>query len=112
MAGPHDLMTPSSFEPLDRPVRAAFVGLGRVYGLNARGYFNNSDVEVVAIVDPSEERRAQRQADWPEARAFGSIDDLASSGVQLDAVEVLLPIALHEEGAIRCLESGWHVNLQ
>lgn len=105
-------VTPIDFTPLNRPVRAAFVGLGRVYDLNARGYFNNSDVEVVALVDPSEERREQRQADWPEARAFRSIDDLASSGVQLDAVEVLLPIALHEEGAIHCLESGWHVNLQ
>ena len=57
-----------SFTPYDRPVRAAFVGLGRIYDLNMRAYVDNPDVEVVALVDPSEERREQRQRDWPEAR--------------------------------------------
>jgi predicted dehydrogenase len=108
----NESVTPLSFTPFDRPIRAAFVGLGRVYDLNVRGYLGNDDVQVVAIVDPSDERRAQRHGDWPHARAFASIDELASSGVQLDAVEVLLPIALHEGGVVQCLESGWHVNLQ
>ena len=56
-----------TFTPYNRPVRAAFVGLGRIYDLNMRAYVDNPDVEVVALVDPSEERRAQRQADWPAA---------------------------------------------
>ena len=47
-----------NFTPYDRPVRAAFVGLGRIYDLNVRAYLDNPDVEVVALVDPSEERRA------------------------------------------------------
>ena len=102
----------SRFTPIDRPIRAAFVGLGRIYDLNVRGYVDNNDVEVVALVDPSEERRAQRQADWPEARTFASIDELASSDLDIDAVEVLLPIALHEEGVTQCLDHHWHVNLQ
>ena len=50
-----------SFVPYDRPVRAAFIGLGRIYDLNVGGYLDNPDVEVVALVDPSEERRAQRR---------------------------------------------------
>ena len=41
-----------SFTPYDRPVRAAFVGLGRIYDLNMRAYLDNPDVEVVALVDP------------------------------------------------------------
>ena len=49
-----------TFVPYDRPVRAAFIGLGRIYDLNVRAYAGNPDVEVVALVDPSEERRAQR----------------------------------------------------
>jgi predicted dehydrogenase len=101
-----------SLVPYDRPVRAAFVGLGRIYDLNMRAYVDNSDVEVVALVDPSEERRHQRQADWPEARTFESVADLAASGLEVDAVEALLPIPLHVEGVIELLESGWHVNLQ
>jgi predicted dehydrogenase len=101
-----------SFVPYDRPVRAAFIGLGRIYDLNVRGYLDNPDVDVVALVDPSEERRLQRQADWPEARTFASVAELASSGIEVDAAEVLLPIPLHAEGVVEMLGFGWHVNLQ
>ena len=101
-----------TFAPFDRAVRAAFVGLGRIYDLNMRAYVDNPDVEVVALVDPSEERRAQRQADWPAARTFASVAELAASGLEVDAVEALLPIPLHVEGVIELLGHGWHVNLQ
>jgi len=98
--------------PSDRPVRAAFIGLGRIYDLNVRGYLDNPDVEVVALVDPSEERRAQRQADWPRARTFASAAELAASGIEVDAAEVLLPIPLHADGVAEMLDFGWHINLQ
>jgi predicted dehydrogenase len=101
-----------SFTPYDRPVRAAFVGLGRIYDLNMLAYVDNPDVEVVALVDPSEERRAQRQTDWPEARTFASAAELAASGLEVDAVEALLPVPLHVDGVTELLGSGWHVNLQ
>ena len=101
-----------TFHPYDRPVRAAFVGLGRIYDLNMRAYAGNPDVEVVAVVDPSEERRAQRLADWPGARAFSSVEELAASGLEVDAVEGLLPIPLHVGGVIELFSHGWHVNLQ
>ena len=101
-----------TFVPYDRPVRAAFIGLGRIYDLNVRAYTGNPDVEVVALVDPSEERRAQRHADWPAARAFASAAELASSGIQVDAAEVLLPAPLHADGVVEMLGFGWHVNMQ
>jgi predicted dehydrogenase len=101
-----------SFSPYERPVRAAFVGLGRIYDLNMRAYVDNPDVEVVALVDPSEERRDQRQGDWPDAHAFASAAELAGSGLEVDAVEALLPIPLHTEGVVELLGYGWHVNLQ
>ena len=101
-----------TFVPYDRPVRAAFVGLGRIYDLNMRAYLDNPDVEVVALVDPSDERRVERQADWPAAATFGSVAELAASGLEVDAVEGLLPIPLHTEGVIELLDHGWHVNLQ
>jgi predicted dehydrogenase len=101
-----------TFAPYHRPVRAAFVGLGRIYDLNMRAYVDNPDVEVVALVDPSEERRDQRQADWPGARTFGSVEELAASGLEVDTVEALLPIPLHVDGVINLLGHGWHVNLQ
>ena len=101
-----------TFVPYDRPVRAAFIGLGRIYDLNVRAYAGNPDVEVVALVDPSGERRAQRQADWPAARTFASAAALASSGIRVDAAEVLLPAPLHADGVVEMLGFGWHVNMQ
>jgi predicted dehydrogenase len=100
------------FEPFKGPVRAAFIGLGRIYDLNVRGYLDNPDVEVVALVDRSDERRRQRRADWPEARTFASLSELAASGLEVDVVEVLLPIPLHADGVVEMLRNGWHVNLQ
>jgi len=101
-----------AFTPYNRPVRVAFVGLGRVYDLNVRAYLGTPDVEVVALVDPSADRRAQRQADWPGAAAFPSAAELAASGVKVDAVEALLPAYLHADGVTELLGYGWHVNSQ
>jgi predicted dehydrogenase len=98
--------------PLERRVRAAFVGLGRIYDLNKLAYVENDDVEVVAIVDPREQRRRQRSGDWPNAQVFSSTGELAASGLAVDAVELLTPIVAHEEGVVSCLEHGWHVNCQ
>ena len=96
----------------DRPIRLAIVGLGRVYDLNVLAYLDNPDVEIVALVDPSEDRRAARGAHWPGAATFASIDELAASSIELDAVEALLPIAEHARGVAALAASGWHVNLQ
>ncbi len=101
-----------TFTPYDRPVRAAFVGLGRVYDLNVRAYLDNPDVEIVALVDQIDERRAQRGADWPAAKTFASAAELAASGPEVDAVEVLLPTPLHDDAVVELLGYGWHVNLQ
>src|SRR5207244_13615053 len=98
----HRLVTSraTSFSPYERRVPGAFVGLGRIYDLNMRAYVENPDVEVVALVDPSEERREQRQGDWPDARTFASAAELAASGLEVDTVEALLPIPLHAEGVV------------
>ncbi len=102
----------TQFEPYDRPVRVAFAGLGRIYDLNVRGYLGNPDAEVVALVDPNPDRRAERQADWPDAALFASAAELAASGLQVDAVEALLPAPLHGDGIPELLSYGWHVNSQ
>ena len=54
----------------------------------------------------SEERRAQRQGDWPEAQPFASVDELAASGIEVDAVETLLPIPLHADGVIGAVSAA------
>jgi predicted dehydrogenase len=105
-------MSAVSFVPFDRPVRTAIIGLGRIYDLNIRAYTGNPDAEVVALVDPDPERRAQRQADWPDAATFASAGELAASGIGVDVAEVLLPIPLHADGVVEMFGWGWHVNMQ
>ncbi len=104
--------TDAPFTPIGRPVRVAIVGLGHVYALNVRAYVDNPDAQIVALVDPSEDRRRERQRDWPDAMTFASVALLASSGLDVDAVEVLVPWTRHEEVVTECLANGWHVNLQ
>ncbi len=98
--------------PIERPVRLAIIGLGRIFDLNKLAYLANPEVDVVALVDPSAERLEQRASDFPTARRFSSIEELAASGLSVDAAEVLVPIALHADAVIALLGHGWHVNLQ
>jgi len=101
-----------AFPPIERRVRSAIIGLGRVFDLNILAYVDNPDAEVVAIVDPSEQRRTRRQVEWPGARAFASVDELIASDTEIDAAELLLPTTHNEEIVMACLARGWHVNLQ
>ena len=102
-----------TFTPYDRPVRAAFVGLGRIYDLNVRGLPRQPGRR------GRRARRPERGAPGPAAsatgrtlRTFASVAELAASGLEVDAVEALLPIPLHVDGVIELLGYGWHVNLQ
>ena len=45
-------------------------------------------------------------------RQCAELAELAASGLEVDAVEALLPIPLHCDTVIEMLGSGWHVNLQ
>ncbi len=101
-----------AFTPIDRPVRTAIIGLGRVFDLNVRAYVDNPEAEIVAIVDTSEPRRTQRQIEWPAAKALASVEELISSDLEIDAVELLLPTTQNEAVVMACLAHGWHVNLQ
>jgi predicted dehydrogenase len=96
----------------ERPIQVAIVGLGQVYDLNVRAYRGFDDAEVVALVDPDPDRLARRAVDWPDAALFASVAELAASGVAVDAVEALVPVAAHARVAEELVGNGWHVNLQ
>jgi predicted dehydrogenase len=100
-----------TFTPLASPLRIALVGFGPIYDLNVLAHRDNPDVEVMALVDPDGRRREQRQADWRDAAAFAAVGELAKSDLEVDAVEAMLPVALHAEGVVELLGYGWHVNL-
>lgn len=96
--------------PLGRPARVGIVGLGRIYDLNIRGHRDNPDTEIVALCDRSEERRAQRGAEWPDADRFTDLESLLAA--DLDVVEVLVPTPAHCDVVTAAFDAGHHVNVQ
>jgi predicted dehydrogenase len=101
-----------TFTPYDRP------GTCRIH--RTRTYLRSERSRLLRQC-----RRRGRRARRPERRTPGAapsglarrsdvrVDaELAASGIELDAVEALLPIPLHVEGVIELLDNGWHVNLQ
>ena len=94
------------------PLRVAIVGLGRIFDLNALAFLDNPAVDVVALVDPSADRRTERARSFPSAALLSSVDELLASGIELDGVEVLVPIAHHADVVVELVSRGWHVNLQ
>jgi predicted dehydrogenase len=96
----------------DRPLRVAIVGLGRIFDLHARTYAGYPDAEVVALVDPDAARRDERATTFPGAVRFDSVHALAASGLEVDAADVLVPLAAHAGVVTELAAHGWHVNVQ
>jgi predicted dehydrogenase len=93
-----------------RKMRVGFVGLGRVFDLNIRGYRNHPEAEVVALCDASKDLLSARSVEFPEA--FATQDYEAFLARDLDLVEILTPHPLHEAMTIEALGRGAHVCVQ
>ncbi len=80
-------------------------GMGYHHGL---GVSDTEGLELVAVVDPSADRRKAAEAEFPAARAYASLDDLMAD----DDVEVALvatPPAQHSMLTLALLRAGKHV---
>ena len=101
-----------SFAPYERPVRAAFVGLGRIYDLNVRVLHRQSRGR--SRCASGSEHGTPRPAPGGLAGSADLLLGRRTGGQrsEVDAVEVLLPIPLHADGVAELLGYGWHVNLQ
>src|SRR4051812_33128491 len=96
--------------PLGRPARVAFIGLGKIFELDARGYFMNPDCEVVALVDPRPEQRELRAPLFRDARLCADLDELLTDPP--DLAVVLVPPRLHADVVVPLLDAGVNVTLQ
>ena len=74
---------------------------------------DHPDVETVAYVDQSAERRQEfaSRLNLPTDRFFATLD-AAAAGVVADAVSIAVPVALHEPLARHALELDKHVILE
>jgi predicted dehydrogenase len=93
-----------------KKLRVGFVGLGRVFDLNVRGYLGHTEAEIAAICDADPALLARRAAEHPEAYATADFSDFLKQ--ELDLVEILTPHPVHEAMATAALAGGTHVSVQ
>ncbi len=91
-------------------MKGAIVGFGEVAAAGHwPGYAAaHTDLEIVAIVERSGDRRELAARTAPALRTYASFDEMAAAE-RLDFVDICTPPALHAEPMLRALEHGWHV---
>ena len=93
-----------------RKLRVGFVGLGRVFDLNVRGYLDHPEAEVAALCDSDPALLARCASEHARALATRDFEELLRS--ELDLVEILTPHPLHETMTAAALAAGAHVSVQ
>jgi predicted dehydrogenase len=93
-----------------RKLRVGFVGLGRVFDLNVRGYLNHPAAEISALCDADPSILAHRAVEHPGAHATQDFEKLLR--LDLDLFEILTPHPLHEAMTVAALAGGSHVSVQ
>ena len=87
----------------------AIIGFGEVarHG-HTPGYAESSEAKIIAVVDPTEERRQVARDCFPAAALFSTIAELAEQS-EIDFVDICTPPALHGEAMLEALAHGWNV---
>ncbi|MGH7709238.1 MAG: Gfo/Idh/MocA family protein [Vulcanimicrobiaceae bacterium] len=83
-----------------RRLRVGVIGFGSIGRHHARNLAAMPDVDLVAVVDPSEV--ARRSAAEAGHRAFARVNELVAAGI--DAAVVAVPTSYHEEVALALIE--------
>ena len=101
---------------MSRPrVRIAAIGLGNRTCKYLHYIAEHQDIaELVAVVDIDETRFNQVKETFslsPES-CFKAVEDLANSGIEVDACIIGTPDICHYEMTIKSLRYGWHVLLE
>ncbi|MCL4230749.1 MAG: Gfo/Idh/MocA family oxidoreductase [Dehalococcoidia bacterium] len=92
---------------MNRPLRAAVVGLGSMGANHARVLSELPGVELVAVADSDPERVARATAN----RAFPGFTDTSTllAEARPDMVSVVVPTGLHEAVAVQAITAGANV---
>lgn len=90
-------------------LRAGVVGFGYLGYHHARIYKELDGVELVGVVDISEERRLKAESEF-KVPSYSNLFDLIKQGV--DIVSVATPTVSHTEVALPILEAGIHLLIE
>ncbi len=93
---------------VDRPIRFALIGCGRISGKHIDALSaHRENAEIVAVCDP-DACAVKMAAEKTGARAFRHYQDLLNDA-DIDAVILATPSGLHAEQAIQAAHAGRHV---
>ena len=92
-------------------VRFGIIGTGGVAGGGARDFGENPEAELIAVADPSGERRAAFGERFGVPNVLESADELLAMDA-VDAVYIAVPNYLHVPLAAQALNAGKHVILE
>ena len=100
-------------------LRGAVVGCGMISEFHLRGRQRIPEVEIVALVDPAQDRAEERRTRFAsQARIYDTLDGLfaGEGGAQgagaLDFVDIITPPWLHREHCLRAAQAGVHIICQ
>lgn len=94
------------------PVRVGVIGLGRSgWGIHCAFLAKAPEYELVAVVDPIEERRKEAIETLGVRRAYATPEELFADG-EVELVVVATPSHTHKELAIEALEAKKHVQVE
>lgn len=96
-------------------VKIAAIGLGNRTCKYLRYVAENQDlVELVAAVDTDSSRFANvmEAFELPANHFFDTLEDMAESGISIDACIIGTPDKYHYEMAVKAMRYGWHVLLE
>jgi predicted dehydrogenase len=93
-------------------LRGAIIGVGKIAETgHFPAYIQSSkelDIEIIALVDKSEERLECAKRYFPQANIYNSIEELFADK-EVDFVDICLPPFLHKEAIEKCAAKNIHI---
>ena len=93
-------------------IRLAIVGCGNISQLNAPGYLQHPQCEVVALCDTARGKAEHRARQWGITPSIYTEYEQVLNDPAIDAVELLTPTFLHVDQILTALQAGKHVSCQ
>ncbi len=92
-------------------INVGIIGCGRIADLHALGYRENPEAGIYAVCDTDPTAAERRKGQWQAQKAYTNHLDLLEDP-RVDAVEILVPHALHESIMVDAAKAGKHIALQ
>lgn len=94
---------------MDKKIKVALVGAGKIAEVHLEAYKKVSDMEVVAICDINEETLNKTADEFGIKRRYTSLEDMLANEKELDAADVCVWNCSHAQCTIAALNAGLHV---